>query len=129
MAEGDTLLNALVGAVVSVVVSFVPFSPVLGGAVAGYLQAGDSSDGLRVGAVAGFLAGIPILVAALALAFVLGFVGFGAMTMDPQAGAGTLLFAVFGVVATLLGALYTVGLSAAGGWLGNYVATDTDLLD
>jgi len=50
MTEGDTLENAIVGAVVTALTaSFVPFAPVAGGAVAGYLQGRDREEGLRVG--------------------------------------------------------------------------------
>ncbi|MFC6727016.1 DUF5518 domain-containing protein, partial [Halobium palmae] len=37
----DRWVNALVGAVVTVVLSFLPFSPLAGGGVAGYLDARD----------------------------------------------------------------------------------------
>jgi hypothetical protein len=32
------------------------------------------------------------------------------------------------VVGVVFGALYTVGLGALGGWIGNYVKYDTELL-
>jgi len=34
MARGDTLINGLVGGMVSIVLAFLPFSTVIGGAVA-----------------------------------------------------------------------------------------------
>nr|WP_310918613.1 DUF5518 domain-containing protein [Haloarcula sp. S1CR25-12] len=43
MGEHDTLLNAVIGVVASVVLGFVPFSTVLGGAVAGYLEGGTTT--------------------------------------------------------------------------------------
>ncbi|WP_299270269.1 DUF5518 domain-containing protein [Halorientalis sp.] len=43
----DTTTNAVIGAVATVVASFVPFSPVLGGAVAGYIGRSDGSSGIR----------------------------------------------------------------------------------
>ena len=122
MAEGDTFLNALLGAVVSVVLSFVPASPLLGGMLAGYLEGGSREDGLRVGAISGVVALIPLV------GFLLLVVGAGALFlvggMPARAGA---VGAIFLLVAGLLAALYSVGLSALGGWLGNYVLTDTDL--
>lgn len=122
MAEGDTLVNALLGAVVSVVLSFLPLSPLLGGLLAGYLEGGDRDDGLRVGAISGLIALVPIvgfvlLVGGAWAVFLVGGMPFGVGAI----GAVVVLFAL-GLVA-----LYTVGLSALGGWLGNYVAVDTDL--
>jgi hypothetical protein len=55
-ASDGRLTNALIGAVVTVVLPFVPFSPLLGGAVAGYLQ---ERDGFRVGAPSGAIAAVP----------------------------------------------------------------------
>lgn len=121
MAEGDTLANALLGAVVTVVFSLLPFSPLLGGLLAGYLEGGDRNDGVRVGAISGVIALVPILgflalVGGAWIVFLLGGMPF-------RAGA------VLGVVALFILAflaIFTVGLSALGGWLGNYVATDTN---
>ena len=123
MAEGDTLVNALIGAVVGLVLSFLPLSPMLGGAIAGYLEGGDRDDGVRVGAIAGVIAFLPLV------GFGVLLFGFGAFFLvggfPSRLGVVALVFLVlFGLV--LLG-LYTVGLSALGGWLGNYVLTDTDL--
>lgn len=126
MAEGDSLLNAAIGAVATALLSgFVPFAPVFGGAIAGYLEGGERNDGLRVGLISGLI-GLVFAAVLFVLAFVvfvvfLGFAGapraFGAM--------GLLVFVVGG----LFGAVYIVGLSALGGWLGNYVKTDTSIGD
>lgn len=125
MNDGNTPVNALVGGVAAVVLSMVPLSPVLGGAVAGYLQGGSSSDGLRVGVLAGVVAAVPFAVGGLAFllwgAFLVGFGGAGHL-----GSAFVLALVVLTLVAS---AAYTVGLSAAGGWLGNYVRYDTDLMD
>lgn len=126
MGDGDTLVNALVGGIAAVVLSFVPFSPVLGGAVAGYLQGGSRNDGVRVGAYAGVVAGIPLVLGGILFLLVSGFALAGA---GPRAGGGFVLFLVLALVGVVVGALYTVGLSAVGGWLGNYARYDTDLLD
>lgn len=113
--------SALLGAVVSVVTAFVPFSPVLGGGVAGYLHGGSRSDGLRVGAVSGALAAVPVaMIAALAIA-VISFVtivgdAFGAIVLF-----GGLLLAVVAVVVAV-----TAGLSALGGYLGAYIREEYD---
>lgn len=122
MGEGDTYMNAAIGAVVTVVLSFTGFSPLLGGAVAGYLQRGERSDGLRVGAISGAIAAVPFLVL-----FVLfgGFIFTGTM-MGPGTGAprAMVLLLVVGVVFALV---WSVALSAAGGYLGVYLATETDI--
>lgn len=121
MGEGDTLLNAVVGAVVTVLTSFLPLSPVLGGAVAGYLQ---RRDGFAVGALSGLLAAIPlVLLMGLFLGVVTAFLGFGA----PRGlfGVGFL-----GVLFLGLLVVYSVLFGAAGGYLGTYVYEETggDLL-
>ena len=102
----STPINALVGGVVGIVVSFLPGSPFVGGAVAGYLEAGDFGDGLRVGALAGLVMLVPIVLFGLFVAAV--FLGVGASGM-----MGTLVFA-----ALALGTLYTVGLSVVGAIVG-----------
>ena len=122
MAEGDTLLNAVIGGVASIVLSFVPFSPVLGGAVAGYLHGGDRGAGVRIGVYAGVVAAIPFALILLFAIAVFGvFLSFGS-------GSGAVLL-LFVLLALVVAAVYTVGLSALGGWLGNYVRYDTDLLE
>jgi len=127
MDEGNTWVNALIGAVSSVVLSgVVPFGPLLGGAIAGYLEGGDRSDGLRVGLIAGLLAMIPIVFFGFVM-FSL-FTGFFLGGMGPGMGGGfpgvSIVFLLFLFV---LSVIYVVGLSAAGGWLGNYVKYDTDI--
>ncbi|PSP85354.1 hypothetical protein BRC96_03125 [Halobacteriales archaeon QS_6_64_34] len=123
MGEHDTFLNAVIGAVASVVLSFVPLSPALGGAVAGYLQGGTRSDGLRVGAISGV---IGLLIGAVF--FGLTFLLFGAFLLGTNAPP---MFSAFGLlfvlIAAIVSALYTVGLSALGGWLGNYAKHELDI--
>ncbi|QSG12761.1 putative membrane protein [Halapricum desulfuricans] len=123
MGNGDTLLNAVVGAVVTVLASFIPFSPVLGGAVAGYLQKEDSSTALKVGALSGAIAAIPFLFVVALLGSVLPFLP--AFFDGPGAFAG--IFVVFAIFAILASVVYTVGLSAIGGYLGWYLESETDL--
>ncbi|WP_123537326.1 DUF5518 domain-containing protein [Halosimplex salinum] len=124
MDEGNTFLNALVGAVVTAITAgFVPFSPVLGGALAGYFQGGSRSDGLKVGAISGGIALVPVVgIMFLVLSFI-GFVSVGS-------GEGVLPFAFGGVIVVFVFVallVYTVGLSALGGWIGNYVKYETDI--
>ena len=123
MAEHDTLRNAVIGAVASIVLSFVPFSPVLGGAVAGYLQGGTRSDGLRVGAISGVLG---LLVGAAFFLIVVLFLGIFAIGTNAPSSLG-IVGLLFLLVAGAVSALYTIGLSALGGWLGNYAKYELDV--
>jgi hypothetical protein len=132
MGEGDTLPNALIGAVVTTLtVGAVPLAPVLGGAAAGYLQGGTRSDGVRIGVWSGVVALIPAL---LLGTLVFGFLGsaiFGG-AMGPGMGpGGGLLAGGIGIavllVGLVVGLVYVVGLSALGGYLGNYLKHDTGI--
>lgn len=131
MAEGDTLLNAVIGAAVTIVTTaFVPAAPLLGGALSGYLQAGTRGDGLRVGLYAGLLALLPLV---LIIVFfgglflsILGAAGVPFHGFSGHAAFGSLglLFFVLGIVSTLF---YVVALSIVGGWVGSYLRTETDI--
>jgi hypothetical protein len=124
---GDsTYFNAFVGAVASVVLAFLPFSTVIGGALAGYLQGPETDEGLRVGALAGVFLLVPALLLALlfggALLAVFPFAG----EMGPRMGAGAGLFGVVAFLFLLVfGAVYVVGFSALGGVIGAYVNRET----
>jgi hypothetical protein len=126
MAEGDTLTNAVVGALVSAVVGwFLPFGPLFGGIAAGYMQGGDSSEGVRVGAISGALGLIPaLLIGALVFTVVSAFfLGFGVGEFLAASVVTGLL-----VVAVVFGlAVYFVGFGALGGAIGNYVKYETDI--
>ncbi len=61
----------------TLVTSFVPLSPVVGGLVAGYLLGGDRQSGLTVGAYAGLAAVAPFALLSL---FLLG--GFGIVALE-----------------------------------------------
>jgi len=122
MGQGDTLLNAGIGALVTVVFSFTAFSPALGGAVASYLQREDSSAGVRVGALSGALAAIPFLVFVV---FIGGFLFAGPMMGGgPGVPGGFGFLLLFGV---LFAFVWSVGLGAVGGYLGVYIARETDI--
>ncbi len=105
----NPIANAVIGAVLGIFLSFVPFAPLLGGGVAAYLQGGTSGDGLRMGLAAGLVMLIPYLFAAM---FMTVFV-FG---MAAQSA-----FGAFVLVAIAFGSVYTVGLSIVGGYLGIYL--------
>ena len=118
MGDGDTLLNALIGAAVTLVTSFVPFSPVIGGAVAGYLQRGDTRAGAKVGALSGlFYAGAGAL-------FVVPFLLFVFLGAELPGFGLALVIAMAGILA-----LISAGLGALGGVIGVYVLDETDVGD
>ncbi|WP_415382722.1 DUF5518 domain-containing protein [Halosimplex sp. TS25] len=111
--EGDFWVNALIGAVAMVLLSWIPFATVLGGAVAGYLQRGTRMDGAKVGAVSGLIAAIPIF-GVLLLVFSL--FSFGAIAGGEALGlvivVGIMVFALAVVAAVV------AGTGAVGGYLG-----------
>lgn len=108
----NTGLNALLGGVVTVGTAlFVPFSPVFGGAVAGYLEGGHGDAGRKVGTLAGLVAAVPLLVVLLGLALL-------PIIVPPRGAVGVLLV---GLLVVVLVAAYTIGLSALGGVLGTYL--------
>jgi hypothetical protein len=111
--------NAVLGAVVAVALGFLPLSPVLGGLGAGYLQRGDRNAGLRVGALSGLLAALPV---AGVLLFV--FAGLLAGTTGSAAFAGVAVAAAVVAVALLFVLLFTVALGAIGGLIGVEIADD-----
>jgi hypothetical protein len=103
--------SAVYGAAVTALVSFVPGSGVVGGALAAYLHEGES--GLRVGATTGLVGWaltVPLLVF-LAVAFLA-----GAGAIDRLAG-GVVLVGI-----TLVGELAALALNAGFGALGGYLA-------
>ena len=128
MDEGDTTVNAIIGGVVTTVLTGVPIlGPIVGGAVTGYLQGGTRSDGVKVGASAGLVALVPAVLWILLVATAFGVVGVAG---GNAVFLGVGLLGVFLLLFTLfLLGVYLVGLSALGGWLGNYVKYDTEYGD
>ncbi|GAA0679880.1 DUF5518 domain-containing protein [Natronoarchaeum mannanilyticum] len=105
----DRIVLAVVGAVVSAVTSFVPFSPLVGGGVAGYVRRGSSGDALRIGALAGIALAAPY---ALLLVFLAG----GAFAANAVT-LGLLIVAMLAISSAI-----TVVLSAIGGYAGSAIA-------
>ena len=110
--EPNTLLNALIGALVTVITApLLPVAAIFGGAAAGYLQRGDLAEGAKVGAISGALAAIPAFLLAWLLVGVL-LIGF-----DPIFALTTVFAAI--VFVAVVG--YLVGAGALGGALGAYL--------
>lgn len=105
-------LHALIGAVAMVVLSFIPLSPLLGGAAAGYLH---RRNGMKLGAIAGLFAAPPVVAMMLVLTY------FAPVVTALQSGTD-IGFGLLGPVLLLLVVgLYTVILGALGGYLGVYL--------
>ena len=116
MGRGDTLLNAAIGGVITIGLSFTGFSPLLGGGVAGYLQGESAKVGAKVGAIAGVIAAIP-----LGLMMLFGFLFFAfAPSGAFPFGVGFLMMLV--AVPMLLA--WFVVLSAVGGYVGGFLYAD-----
>ncbi len=119
MVDQTELRNAVLGAVVTIALSFTGFSPLFGGGTAGYLQQEPPKRGARIGAISGGLATLPIV-----LILVLGFVLYlGRASMFGLPGGVELAIILF-VMFPLLFA-WIIGLSAIGGYLGAYLAQET----
>lgn len=114
------VMNVFIGGIAGIVLSFVPMSPLLGGGITGYLQHGTRENGLKVGAWAGVVMLVPVIFIGFLLMMFLGFGGISA-TYGLHMGATPIAFAFFGLLLIALSAIYTVGLSALGGYLGVYV--------
>ncbi|MFO7927734.1 MAG: DUF5518 domain-containing protein [Halobacteriota archaeon] len=110
--EFPTVISALIGGVVGIVLAFIPFSTVLGGGVSGYLEGGQPKAGLKVGAIAGAIMLVPFLLILIFALFLLGFAGV------PRA------VGLVGILVLLFVGAYTVGLGALGGYLGVYVKNE-----
>jgi len=118
-ARGSRLSYAVVGAVASAVLSFVPFSPILGGGVAGYLGSQDTGHTTSAGALSGFLYVLPALLILLFLSVGL-FAGLAAVG---ESGVGFVVVTVM-VLVLLVVSAYGAGLGALGGFLGGRLASE-----
>lgn len=103
---------ALVGGILGVVLGFVPFSPALGGALAGYLDPNQHASGLGIGTIAGLVGIIPVVVVA-------GFAGVGLFLGLPSE-AVVVVLSVFGIILVFT-FVTVVGLSAIGGYIGRWL--------
>jgi hypothetical protein len=114
-SSGNTFANAVVGAVVALVLVFLPFSPAVGGAAAGYLQRGRPRDGATAGTVTGLVVALPLFAGVVLLAPVLVFAPAGV----PSIPMNTVVFVVLALVVTVA---YAIGSAAVGGAVGAYLA-------
>lgn len=105
------VVPVLGGAAVTVFFSFLPFSPVAGGAVAAVRYDRGYLAGLGVGTLAGVVAAIPLVALFVPAVWLVSALGYG---VDPGSPVYDVFLALVG--AMFLG--YTVGLSALGGPLG-----------
>ena len=120
MANRNTWINAAIGAVITIGLSFTGFSPLLGGGVAGYLQKETPKCGAKVGAASGAIATLPVV-----LVMCLGLLLYaGIPAASPGAPGGLELAIIFLFMLPMI-ALWFVGLSAAGGYLGGYLWTES----
>jgi hypothetical protein len=113
---------ALAGGLVSFVTVFLPLAPVAGGAVAGYLRAGDASTGAWTGGLAGVVT--LVLLAGLAS----GVLALLPVPLDAvTAGTPESLGLALGVGGALLAA-YVLVLSTVGGVCGTFAASEVDIM-
>lgn len=107
----STGVYGLIGGLAGLVLSFIPLSPLLGGAIAGYLEGGEPKDGLKAGAIGGVMMFLPFVLLAFTVTF---FLGFG--------GGAPIVFSLVGLAILLFSAVYTIGLSILGGYVGTHLS-------
>ena len=106
------------GAAVTFVLSFLPCSSVLGGAVTAFRRESGYLGGFGLGVAAGAAAAVPLLALFVPALFVAGWLGFGVAPSSPAYGVFVaLVFAFF--------CLYTVGLGGVGGLVGVWARDNT----
>jgi len=117
-----TWTDAIAGGVVTAVASvLLPFAPMLGGFVGGYLHRNERTSATRVGALSGLLSVLPV---AVALVFVTVGVVVGTLQVD---AVGVALLVVGAVLVSLLfAALFLGGFGALGGYIGGRLADRDD---
>lgn len=120
MGEGDTFVNALIGAVVAIVTSFTGFGPLIGGGAAGFL---NGRSGAKVGGLVGLFVAIPGALVVFLFSSALGFLPFmaGGEGGAILGGAGILI----GVILFVGLLLYSAVLGIVGGILGVYIKRET----
>lgn len=117
VTNGQTVKNAGIGALVSLVLILVPFSTVVGGGVAGYLEGETRSSGALVGGLAGLYYSILLFPMALIAVPLLVISPFGIPIVPGNS-------IVFVLVLLLIVYLYTIPTGVIGGILGKYLSTE-----
>ncbi len=117
--RNDYWANAVRGAAVSGLLSFVPFSSAIGGAVAGYLEHSKSDRTISVGALSGLIVIAPVLLLVL---FALGGVVAGMIAVEAAGIALTVIVLLF--LAVTITTVTGVGVGAIGGYAGGKLAAD-----
>ena len=112
-SERRFLTNTVLGAVTTWLASFVPFSPVVGGLVAGYLQPGGKRAASKAGAASGALSAAPLALMTLFL-----FLGIGAGLLAIQAAGVALLIGAVLLFTVAVSIGFSAGLGALGGYIG-----------
>jgi hypothetical protein len=110
IASPSTTGNAMLGAMITIVASFVPFSPVIGGAVSGYLNRGSDSSAVRTGGLAGLFAAIPVVTVFAVIVWSL---------LGSATGLTAIIVASL-VVSLIISVAYMIGLSVLGAYLGTH---------
>jgi len=118
-SAGSYLSYAVLGAIATTVLSFIPFSPVVGGGLAGYLEGHETGRSISVGGLAGFLAMVPGIVLLL---FVTVGLYNGLATVDE--GDFGIVVATAMLLVVLVVAAYGSGLGALGGFAGGRLSED-----
>lgn len=113
-------VSALAGGLVTFVTVFLPLAPVAGGAVAGYLRAGDARAGARTGALAGVVTLVLLTGLATGVLALLP-VPIGARTFPDPLGLA------LGLGGALLAA-YVLVSSTVGGVCGTFAASEVDIM-
>jgi hypothetical protein len=108
----STLINGLLGGFAGILLSFIPFAAIVGGVLAGYLEGGQPTDGLKPGAIAGLVMFLPVTFIVFFLLFIMGMAG------TPAA------IGILGIVILLFSALYSIGSGVLGGYLGVYLKNE-----
>ena len=103
---------SVVGAIVGLVLAFIPFSPTIGGAVAGYLDPEYRSSGAAAGALSGIFGTLPALIIGA-------FGSFGLIRGLPDDVAVPVVVVI--AIALLIIAVYQIALGAIGGYVGNWI--------
>ena len=107
---GQTWSNAVIGAVVTTIMYFIPgvnaIAPIFGGVVAGYIQKRGVNGGMKVGALKGVVMTIPAIgIGLIASGMLAGIPVIGGM-LAGSIGILVVIIVVHSVVLGLIGGLF-----------------------